>query len=99
MEPRSGRPGRDAEQLGDLDEGQPDVVVQDEHGPLLHGEATVRTVELIAVGDRVGIVGRGWPTDGQDSDVRPPRPSPLRLVVAGMNEDSMDPRLEAICIT
>jgi hypothetical protein len=96
MESRSGRPGRDAEQFGDLDEGQADVVVEYEDGPLLHREPTVRTLELIAVRDRVGIVGRRWPADGQDSDVRPPRLSPLRLVVAGMNEDSMDPRLEAI---
>jgi hypothetical protein len=58
MESRSGGPSRDTEQLGDLDEGQPDVVVEYEDGPLLHGEATIRSLELIAVGDRVGIVGR-----------------------------------------
>ncbi len=99
VESRSGGPGRDAEQLGDLDQGQPEVVVQDENRPLFDREPAICPLQFVAVGDGVGLVRGRRPANRQDPDVGRPVASPLRFVVAGVNEDPMDPRLEAICIT
>jgi hypothetical protein len=51
VESRSSRPRRDAEGVGDLDEGQPNVVVQDEDRSLLDREASKRPIECVAIGD------------------------------------------------
>ena len=51
MESRSGRARRDAEHLGDLHEGESDVVMQDEHGSLLDREVSESTFKLVAIGD------------------------------------------------
>ena len=49
--------------------------------------------------DEGGAAIRGrWPTHGQDPDVGFPVTGPLRLVVAGMDEDPVDPCLEAVRI-
>jgi hypothetical protein len=96
METRSGRPRGDAEQFGNLDEGQPEVVVKDEDGPLLHREMSVRSLELVAIGDRSGLVGGRWTVEGQDSDIGAPRLGPLRLVVTRVDENAVDPCFEAI---
>ena len=61
MQSRSGRAGGDLEHLGDLHERQPEVVVQDEDGPLVDREPAEGPLELVAVGDgRVpsGVDGR-----------------------------------------
>ena len=96
VQSRSGRARGDLEQLGDLHERQPEVVVQDEDRPLIDREPAERPLQLVAVGDgrrcrpgspaaRSGRTGR-WPS----------RARPLRLVVAGVDEDPMDPGLEAV---
>ena len=65
MQSRAGRPRRDVERLGDLDEGQPEVVVQDEDGPLLDREFPEPPLELIPVDDREAGVRVGRPSDGR----------------------------------
>ncbi len=82
--------------LGDLHERQPEVVVQDEDRPLIDREPAERPLQFVAVGDGVAAVRGRWPIHGHDPDVRRPAASPLRFVVAGVDEDAMDPRLEPV---
>ena len=56
MESRSGRPGGDLEEFGDLHEGQPEVVVQDEDRSLFDREPAECPLEFVAIGDGVGAV-------------------------------------------
>jgi adenylate cyclase len=98
VESRSGRPRGDLEEFDVLHEGQPEVVMQDEHRPLFDGEPAECPLHFVAVGEgRAPVRGR-WPSHGQHPDLRRPVARPLRLVVAGMDEDSMDPRLETVGI-
>jgi hypothetical protein len=70
--------------------------MQDEHRPLVDREPAKRPLQLVAVGEgRASLRGRR-PVGRQDPDLRCPIPSPLRFVVAGVNEDSVDPGLEAV---
>ncbi len=92
----SGRARGDLQHLGDLHERQPEVVVQDEDRPLIHRKAPEGALQFVAVGDGGRLVRCRRPVDGQDSDVGRPLASPLRFVVAGVDEDPMEPRLEAV---
>jgi hypothetical protein len=49
VESRSGRARGDAEQLGDLHERQPEVVVQDEDRALLDGQVPEGSFQLVAI--------------------------------------------------
>ncbi len=51
MESRTGRPGRDADCVGDLDQGQAGVVMQDEDGPMLDRQAPEGPFEDIPIDD------------------------------------------------
>ena len=68
VQARSGRPRRDLEHLGDLDKGQPEVVVQDEDRPLVDREPAEGPLQFVAVGESRAPVRRRWPVDGQDAD-------------------------------
>ena len=96
VQARSGRPRGDLQHLGDLHERQPEVVVQDEDRPLVDREPAERPLQFVAVGDGVASIRGRWPVDGQDADVGDPMACPLRFVVAGVDEDPMDPGLEAV---
>jgi len=98
MESRAGCARGDVEDLGDLYERQPEVVVQDEDRPLLDRELPERAFQLVAIGKGGAAIRCRWPGHRQDPDVGSPVTGPLRFVVAGMDEDPMDPRLEAIRI-
>ena len=96
MKARSGCPRGDLEEFGDLHEGQPEVVVQDENRPLIDRKPAERPLQFVAVDDGVAAVRGRWPVGGQDPDGRRPAASPLRFVVAGVNENAMNPRLEPV---
>ena len=51
MEAGLRRPARDAEAIRHLGQRQPDVVVEDEHGPLLEGQPPEGSLELVAIVD------------------------------------------------
>lgn len=70
--------------------------MQDEDRPLIDREPAERPLQFVAVGEGTAGVRRRWPIHGQDPDVRGPMAGPLRFVVAGMDEDPVDPGLEAI---
>ena len=63
MQPRPRRAVRDAERLGHRHEGQAHVVVQDEHRALVERELAERLLQLVAIGDRLELVGRVRPFD------------------------------------
>ncbi len=65
MESRSGRPGRDLEEFGDLHEGQPEVVVQDEDRSLFDREPAERPLQFVAIGDGVVPSGVDGPSTGR----------------------------------
>jgi hypothetical protein len=96
MQARTGRPSRDVEKLRDLDEGEPEVVVQDEDRALLDRKPGERALEGVTIHDADRRVGRRRSLDREYPNVGPPVPGSARLVIAGVDEDAMDPRLEAI---
>ena len=73
--------------------------MQDEDRPLVDRQAPEGALQLVAVGDDGRFVRGGRPVNGQDSDVGRPLTSPLRFVVAGMDEDPVEPGLEAVRFT
>ena len=72
--------------------------MQDKDRSLLEGEPAIRPLELIAVGDGVAPIRGRRSVDRQDPDDGRPGTSPCGLVVTRMDEDPMDPRLEAVRI-
>ena len=72
MQSRAGRPGRDAERLGDLDQGQAQVVMEHEDRAVLDRQAAKRAVEGVAVTDRGDAIRPGRPVGGQEPDVGRP---------------------------
>src|SRR5262249_25525579 len=66
--------------------------------PLLDRDPPERTLQLVAIDDGQGMIRGRRSFHRQDPDASGPVPGPRRLVVAGMNEDPMDPRLEAVCV-
>ena len=72
--------------------------MQDEDCPLIDREPAKRPLQLVAVGDGMRPIGGRMSIHGHDPDGRRPSARPPRFVVAGMNEDPVDPRLEALGI-
>ena len=98
VEPGLRGPDGDAEALGDLGSGQAEVVVEDEHGPLLEGESPEGSLELVAVVDGQDLSGVLSILDGQEPDIRRPTTATPGLGVALVGQDPMEPGLEAIGI-
>jgi hypothetical protein len=63
MQPRAGRPVRDAERLGNVHQWQTHVVVEDEDGPLIERELAERPLQLVAVEECSNVVRRAWPIE------------------------------------
>ena len=72
------------------------MVVQDEDRPLLRRHSPERAVERVARRDAEGRIRCLRPVDRQHADVRGPAPRPPRFGVAGVDEDPVDPGVEAI---
>jgi len=56
MEARSGGAGRDAERLGNLDQGEPEVVVQDEDGSLVERDVAEGPFQLVTIRERAARI-------------------------------------------
>ena len=56
MQSGLGGPDGDIESVRDFREREPEVVVEDQHGSLPHGEATDPAVELVSIDDRMDVV-------------------------------------------
>ena len=96
-QPRLHRPERDSEGVRGVREREPEIVVEDDHRPLLRREPSEAAIELVT--DRDGllrIAGRGVhrPIDVQLDDGM--APVLLGGPVARPHEQPMEPRVEAI---
>jgi hypothetical protein len=89
----------DAERVGDLSGGHPEVVGHHEDDALLDAQASEGMLQLVAVGE-VGLgVASTRPIERQHVDLDGSTAHPPSLVVAGVHEDAPQPRLEAVGIT
>ena len=98
MESGAGRPRRDAERLGDLGGRVPEVVVQYEDRPLFGRQPAEPAVKLVPVGDGEQVIGRGRSVDRQHAKVRCPAALSRRLCDADIDEEALEPRIEAVRI-
>ena len=96
MQSGSGRPFRDAECLGNGDEGQANVMVQDEDRPLVDREPAKCLLELVAVGDALDVVVLARRVRREDPNGGCPPPMARCVCVAGANQDSECPSFEAL---
>ena len=71
---KSGSDGSDgdAEDVGDLVEGEVEVVMEDDHRPVVEGESAEGPLELIAIDDRLELALRGRIDIRQHVDDGPP---------------------------
>jgi hypothetical protein len=84
--------------LRDLDQRQPDVVMQHEDCPLIYGNSPEGALELVTVSQNPAAIGRAWTVDVDYADVgRELTPAP-ELGITGMDENALRPSLEAIYV-
>ena len=95
MKSGSGRPGRDAEDIGDPVERPVEVVVQDHHRTMVDGESTEATLELVAIDDRARRIHLHRLIRGKQAKVRRPGSFPAPFGVAGAHEEPVRPGVEA----
>lgn len=69
MEPGLHGPERDTDAIRHLGQRKVEVVMEDEHGPVLEGEPLEGTLELVAVVDGVKTVGVAYAIPRQDPDL------------------------------
>jgi hypothetical protein len=98
MESGTSRPHGDLESLGDLGRGQAQVVGEDKDRPLIRRKPSEAAFEAVAVLDRHRLVRSSRPIDREDADVRVPCPPAARLGVAGVDEQALEPGVEAVRI-
>ena len=98
MQPRLHRAEWHAELLGDLDQGQSHVVMEDEDCSLLGRQSPEAALELVAIGNRQELVVCRRPVDRQDSDAHRPAAIPARLPITGVDEQAMEPRVEPVSV-
>jgi hypothetical protein len=89
-----GRPGQNAENLGDPIERQLEVVVQDHHRAMVDGQPAEAALELVAIDDRAQVAVRCRLVDRQQPQVRSPASMLPTLGVAGAHEEPVRPGLE-----
>ena len=89
-------PDRDTECGRDLGQRQVEVEVQDDDEALILVEPPEPASDLVT-GDRGDrVVGLRWQVDLGELDLDDPTPVPPQLVVAGTDEQAVEPRLESI---
>ena len=97
VEPGLERAERDIEDDGRLGVGKSEVVVDDEHGALLGSQATKAALQQIAGGGPVLGVGVSRRFGGRHVDLDDlALPDPPCLSVARVDEQPMEPRIEAV---
>lgn len=99
MQPRLHGTDGGTDDLGDLRERKPGVVVQDEDRAMLRRQPHEGAIECVTVVDRDRRIGSARSVDRQDPDVGAPAPIPTQLLVTGIDEQPMEPGTEAFRIT
>ena len=74
-------------------------MVHHEYRPLIHREPAEGSFEFVAIHYRTGCIRGRRPEIGQDADVGCPRAIPTDLDLTGIDEDAMEPGLDAIDIS
>jgi hypothetical protein len=99
LEPGVDRPARDGQSHADLVRAQVHEVPEDEDGSVLQGQALEGAAQLVASDDRASrITADGDIARRQAVSGDPGRPAP-GLVVAGVDEEPIGPRLELRCVS
>jgi hypothetical protein len=96
VQSRAGGTVRDAERLGDRDEGQAHVVMQDEYRSLVERQPAEGGLQLVAIVGGSKVIRGVRPVDRKDAHGGRPSPIPRRIRVAGGDEDSEGPGVEAV---
>src|SRR4029079_5531290 len=91
-------PDRDAETVGYLGRGEAQVVREDEDRSLFGREASEAAIEPVTVIDRDRLVRPARSIDWEDPDVRVPGAHAARLGVACIDEETLQPGVEAVRI-
>ena len=86
-------PDRDPERLGDLDVAHPELVLQDEDGPLLQREAPEGPVDPLGLGESCGRVDGLVICQVDQRDLGAP-PRLATFVIAGVDDHLAQPGLE-----
>ena len=89
------RADRDLQDLGDPVERDVGVVMEDQHGPVIHRQAADRRLELVTVTTASSPPDADRLVSRQDPQVRRPRAGPTPLRVAGADEESVRPGVKA----
>ena len=89
------RSDRDSEDVGDVGQWKIQVVVEDDHDPMVDRKPPEALLQLVAIDDHLDIVAGGQ-LGVADLDARL-EPSPtLRLVDGGVDQDAVQPAVEAV---
>ena len=88
-------PFGDVKGAGDLDRIEPQVMAQDQDGPLIRREAAEAAIEKVTIEDALRVVRPDRPVDRQGADVRGVSSDAAVVLVAVIDEESGQPRLEA----
>lgn len=89
---------RDAEDLRDLARCVPLVVMQDEDRPLIGRKTLEATFQLVAIGQRQQLIGRGRSVDGQDAEIGHATTLAGRVIDAFTDDDASEPGVETVRI-
>ena len=96
--PGLGRPDRDLQRGGDRRQVHPEEVVQDDDGAPLRPEPLERAVEQVAIGDERRHVAHRGVVERSQLHLHGPTPPAAGRVHAGVEDEAMEPGLEAIRI-
>jgi hypothetical protein len=77
---------------------EPEVVVEHENRPLLGRQPSEAAIDLVAIGQAAGLVGTRRSVDRQHPDVRRPFPGATSFLVAGVDEDPVEPHVESVWV-
>ena len=92
------RADRDAEGLGDGRNGHPDVVVEDQDGPLIGAQPPEAAFQLVAVGHQAREIADRRRAHRREFDFDRPSTLPPGNVKAGVDDQTMEPGVEAIWV-
>jgi hypothetical protein len=85
-----------ADDVGDLPERQPGVVMQHEDRAVLGRQTPERAIQRVPVVDRDDGVGSTRSVDRQDPDARGPSTMAAQLLVACIDQEPIQPRRETL---
>ena len=98
MESGTGRPGGDAERLGNLRRFEARVMSKDEQYALLDGQASEAAFQLVPVSDGEEFILRRWKVSRKNAELSDEATIARRLGDAGSDDEAVEPGVEAVRI-